>query len=154
VNVIFLDEQDDPLPPEPLLRLAEIVMEGETLPADTAVAITLVDAGHIAELNVTHMEKTGPTDVLSFPIEDLVPGVPPVRDPDGPPVDLGDVLICPAVVRDNAAVAGVAFEDEMALMVVHGLLHLLGYDHVDDVDAELMEDRERVHLAEAGRIRP
>lgn len=154
MNVILLDEQDDPLSPEPLVRLAEIVMVGESLPGDTGVAITLVDAEHIAELNVAHLGGSGPTDVLSFPIEDLVPGVPPESDPDGPPVDLGDVLICPAVVRDNATAAGVPFDDEMALMVVHGLLHLLGYDHVDDADAERMETRERLHLAEVGRTRP
>jgi probable rRNA maturation factor len=154
VNIILLDEQDDPLPPEPLVRLAEIVMAGEGLPADTAVAITLVDAERIAELNSAHMAKTGPTDVLSFPIEDLVPGVPATREPDGPPVDLGDVLICPSVVRANADASGVEFDDEMSLMVVHGLLHLLGYDHVVDDEAERMESRERLHLAEVGRTRP
>ena len=94
------------------------------------------------------------SDVLAFPIESLVPGELPVVVDGGPPPTIGDVLICPAVVRQNAERAGVAFDDELALMVVHGLLHLLGYDHVDDEDAERMEARERKLLAAAGSIRP
>ncbi len=67
---------------------------------------------------------------------------------------LGDVVVCPPVVRRNAAAADVPFGDEMALMVVHGILHLLGYDHEDDGDAEKMEQRERDLLALVGRTRP
>jgi probable rRNA maturation factor len=80
--------------------------------------------------------------VLAFPLEHLHPGQRPALSPNGPPLNLGDVFVCPAVVRDNAAAAGVGFLDEMSLMVVHGLLHLLGYDHFDDDEAELMEARE------------
>ena len=154
MNVTLLDDQDDPLEPSPLTHLAESVMVAEGLPAETEVAIHLVDAERIADLNEAYLGKTGPTDVLSFPIESLRPGeVPAVLD-GGPPPMIGDVLICPTVVRQNADRAGVAFEDELALMVVHGMLHLLGYDHVDDEDAERMEARERQLLAAAGRIRP
>lgn len=118
------------------------------------MAITLVDSDRIAALNAAHLGKTGPTDVLSFPLEQLTPGGAPAGSPNGPPLALGDVLICPQVVRDRADGAGVDFEDEMALMVVHGLLHLLGYDHVNDEDAERMESRERDLLAAVGRRRP
>ncbi len=155
MNIVFLDEQDDPLPSGPLVELAAIVLEGERLPASTEVAITLVDESRIAELNETHLGKSGATDVLSFPLEDLRPGSPPAPPPvPGPPLAIGDVLICPGVVRGRAEAAGVAFEDEMALMVVHGLLHLLGYDHVIESDAEIMEARERVYLARVGKVRP
>lgn len=154
MNVTLLDGQDDPLEPSPLTDLAESVMVAEGLPPDTELAIHLVDAARIAELNEAHLGKSGPTDVLSFPIESLTPGQIPAAADDGPPPTLGDVLICPAVVRQNAAQAGVALDDELALMVVHGVLHLLGYDHVDDEDAEQMEARERTLLAAAGRIRP
>jgi probable rRNA maturation factor len=106
----------------------------------------------MAELNAAYMGEEGPTDVLSFPIEDFSAGA--VGEPGGPPLLLGDVIICPSVVRSNAAAAAVAFEDEMALMVVHGILHLLGRDHVVDADAELMEQREREILAMVGRKRP
>jgi probable rRNA maturation factor len=154
VNVTFLDEQDDPLEPSPLTDLAETVMVAEGLPPNTELAIHLVDPGRIAELNEAHLGGVGPTDVLSFPIESLAPGEIPLVVEHGPPPTIGDVLICPSVVRQNATQSGVAFDDELALMVVHGVLHLLGYDHVDDEDAERMEARERRLLAAAGRIRP
>ncbi len=154
MNVTLLDEQDDPLEPSPLTDLAASVMVAEGLPTNTELAIHLVDDARIAALNEAHLGKSGPTDVLSFPIESLSPGEVPVVVEDGPPLMIGDVLICPSVVRQNADDAGVAFDDELALMVVHGVLHLLGYDHVDDEDAERMEARERTLLAAAGRIRP
>lgn len=154
MNVRLADEQDDPLEPEPLLALAQSVLEAERLPAATEVTITLVDAARIAELNEQYLGKSGPTDVLAFPLEDLEPGALPVTATDGPPFAIGDVVICPEVVRANATSAAVAFEQELGLMVVHGLLHLLGYDHVVDDEAELMEARERDLLAAAGLVRP
>ena len=156
MTVVVFDEQEDELPSaDELVALAGIVLEGEGLPTGTEVAITLVDEPRIAELNEEHLGKSGPTDVLSFPLEDLVPGiVPESPGPNGPPPAIGDVFICPSYVREKALAAGVAFDDEIALMVVHGLLHLLGYDHVIDADAELMEAQERRYLARAGRVRP
>jgi probable rRNA maturation factor len=155
VNIVLLDEQDDPLQPEPLVDLAGVVLRGESLPDATEVAITLVDELRIAALNEAHLGKTGPTDVLSFPLEDLEAGHPPdAPDADGPPFAIGDVVICAGYVRKRSETAGVPFADEMALMVVHGLLHLLGYDHVEDGDAEAMEARERRYLAAVGRTRP
>lgn len=153
MDISLADEQDDPLPTEPLLQLAEAAMVAEALPASTQLAITLVDASRMAELNAEHMGKSGPTDVLSFPIEDFSNGFGDA-DPAGPPLMLGDVVICPAEVRANAGASGVAFEDEMALMVVHGILHLLGRDHVIEAEAEAMELREREILALVGRQRP
>ena len=153
MTVTFVDDRDDPLPAAPLVRLAEIVLEGETVPVRSEVALTIVDVVEMEELNRVHMGETGPTDVLSFPLEDAAPGNPPAAAPGGPPLLLGDVVICPQVVRDNADAEGSTFEDELALMVVHGLLHLLGYDHVDDADAELMEARERSYLSAVGRRR-
>lgn len=153
MNVVFLDEQDDPLEPGPLVALATAVLEKERLPVDTEMSLRLVDENTISEHNLEYLGREGPTDVLSFPIEDLVPGQ---EHPDmgGPPLLIGDVLICPSVVRRKAAAAQVRFEDELALIVVHGILHLLGYDHADDADAELMEERERVLLANMGVHRP
>ena len=153
MDITFTDEQDDPLPIEKLVELAELAMVAESLPSTSQLAITVIDDAEMAELNSVHMGKTGPTDVLSFPIEDFSAGV-DVADGDGPPLLLGDIFICPAVVRANAAFAGVAFEDEMSLMVVHGVLHLLGRDHMIEAEAEAMEQREREILALAGRVRP
>lgn len=151
--VVFGDEQDEPVTADEMVRLAEVVMIAEGLDADTGVSITLVDEDTIALLNREHMGKAGPTDVLSFPIEDAAPGVPPRRAVDGPPVEIGDVVIAPSVVRSNAKRDAVVFEDELALMVVHGLLHLLGWDHVAEAEAVAMERREEELLNLVGKVR-
>jgi probable rRNA maturation factor len=91
--------------------------------------------------------------VLAFPLEELLPGVVPDHDPHGPPLVIGDVLVAPSYVRRQAEEMGVAYDDELALMVTHGILHLLGYDHEDDDDAVRMERRERDLLALVGRVR-
>jgi len=154
VNILFADEQDEPIVSTELLQLAELVLEDEGLDPDTGVSLVLIDEAQMTELNEQHMGKTGPTDVLSFPIEDAAPGTPPGRRPGGPPIELGDVFIAPAVVHRNADAHGVPFEDELSLMVVHGLLHLLGWDHEDEGEAVRMEARERALLARSGRVRP
>jgi probable rRNA maturation factor len=153
MKVVIADDMDEPGQTKPLRDLAERALSAESLPADTEVSLHLVDTDRIAQLNERHLGKQGPTDVLSFPIEDLIPGLVPKPLLDGPPLHLGDVFISPPVVAENAASFGVSFADEMALMAVHGILHLLGYDHVDDDDAELMEGRERAILAEVGVVR-
>jgi len=154
VNVLFADEQDQPIVTDELLMLAELVLDAQGLDEDTGVAFVLIDEQQMAELNKAHMGKEGPTDVLSFPIETATPGSPPTRAPGGPPIELGDVFISPSIVRRNAERQGVPFDDELALMVVHGLLHLLGWDHEDEADAVRMEGRERELLARVGRVRP
>lgn len=151
--VVFGDEQDEPVIEDEMVRLAEVVMIAEGLDAGTGVSITLVDEDTIALLNRKHMGKAGPTDVLSFPIEDAAPGVPPRRTVDGPPVEIGDVVIAPSVVRSNAKRDAVVFEDELALMVVHGMLHLLGWDHVAEAEAVAMERREEELLNLVGKVR-
>ena len=149
--IVFLaDEQDEPVKPEPLRTLAELVLKEEKLPAATEVSVVLVDEAQMTRYNTAFMGREGPTDVLALPLENLRPGRAPVPRPTGPPLNLGDVFICPTVVERQATEAGVAFDRELALMVVHGILHLLGYDHVDDADAESMESRERELLAMAG----
>ncbi len=153
MSIAITDERDDPFPVGPLDHLAELVLRGEGVPSDAEVAITLVDIEEMTVLNEQYMGEAGPTDVLSFPLEHLTAGTPPVAEPNGPPVALGDVVICPAQVLVNAERNAVDVVDEMALMVVHGLLHLLGYDHVDDDDAQHMEGRERRYLELAGRRR-
>ena len=154
MNVSVTDDQDDPLEPDKLAALAASVLKAEGLADDTILEVTLVDEETMAERNQAALGRSGATDVLAFPLEDARPGSPPQPSAGGPPIHIGDVLICPPVVRRNASSAGVRFDDELALMVVHGVLHLLGYDHVDDDEAEQMEARERDLLAAAGLVRP
>lgn len=153
MNVFLADEQDDPLDSEPLRRLAELVLREEQFPIDTEVSLLLVGEEQIATYNERFMQRPGATDVLAFPVEHLKPGVVPDRRPGGPPLNIGDVVIAPSIVRAQAEAAGVSFDEELSLLVVHGLLHLLGYDHQDDVDADEMEDRERQLLERIGRRR-
>jgi probable rRNA maturation factor len=150
VHIFVADEQDVPLSTDSLRMLADLVMREESLPVDTEVSILLVHEDQIAEYNERFMGRAGPTDVLAFPLEAMEPGVIPRVDPGGPPLSLGDVVIAPSYVRAQAADHGVTFDQELSLMVVHGLLHLLGYDHMENGEAEHMEERERRLLGLAG----
>jgi probable rRNA maturation factor len=153
VSVFLADEQSEELDLTSLRTLAELVISKEGYPTDTEVTVLLVDEDEMASYNERFLSRTGPTDVLAFPVEELLPGVAPDPDPNGPPVMIGDVIIAPGYVRKQAGELGVSFEDEMALMVAHGILHLMGYDHQEDGDAATMEGRERELLALAGRVR-
>lgn len=104
------------------------------------LTLTFVDDTDIAELNLEHMGNDGPTDVLSFPMDD--------EPPQGVPRLLGDVVIAPSVAAAQYADHAGTYDDEIALLVVHGVLHVLGHDHADRSDAALMRDRERGLLVE------
>lgn len=152
--MIFLaDEQTDHVDHGDLHALAELVLREEGYPEDAEVTLLFVSEPEMASYNERFLDRSHPTDVLAFPVEELRPGVVPDVDPQGPPLILGDVIVAPAYVRRQAAEFGVTFEDEMSLMVTHGILHLLGYDHVEDDDAEEMEARERELLGKVGRVR-
>lgn len=152
--MIFLaDEQTDQVGLSDLHFLAQLVLREEGYSDEVEVTLIFISEPEMSAYNERFLDRSGPTDVLAFPVEDLLPGVVPETDPQGPPLMLGDVIIAPGYVRRQAESNGVGFDDEMALMVTHGILHLLGYDHVEDDDAERMEARERELLASAGRSR-
>ena len=142
MSVFLADEQGEPVDLEQLRRLAELVLSEEGYPAETELTVLLVSEDEMAAYNERFLERSGPTDVLAFPVEELMPGVVPDQDSNGPPLIIGDVIVAPGYVGRQAEENDAAFEDEMALMVAHGILHLLGYDHIEDDDAELMERRE------------
>jgi probable rRNA maturation factor len=167
VEVFAADEQSDhPVDTLRWVRLAEAVLGEEGLTGDAELSVLFVDERSIAELNSRFLGKDGPTDVLAFPIDEepiesgrspdsggTGPGMP--SEPEDVPVLLGDIVICPAVAYRNAPEHAGTYDDEVALLVVHGLLHLMGMDHQDDEEAEEMESKERElltrHYAE---IRP
>ena len=151
--MFLADEQSESVDHEGLRRLAEMVLDEEGFPPDTQVTVLFVDDDEIAAYNQRFLERGGPTDVLAFPVEHLLPGIVPEHDPLGPPLMIGDVIISPAYVRRQAEEHGVSFESEMSLMVAHGILHLLGYDHRNDEDAERMEKRESELLSQVGVTR-
>lgn len=112
------------------------------------VAISLTDDDAVAALNEQWRGKKGPTNVLSFPIHDLRPGAWP-KGPAGPAL-LGDVVLAFGTVEREARELGKPLADHLAHLIVHGTLHLLGYDHENEADALLMEDLERHILATLG----
>ncbi len=98
------------------------------------LTLTFVDHSDIAELNSQYMGKSGATDVLSFPMDD--------GPADGVPALLGDVVVSPAVALDQCAEHAGTIEDELALLVVHGVLHVLGHDHAERAEAVAMRKSE------------
>ena len=150
MSVFLADEQGEPVDLLQLRHLAELVLAEEGYPDETEVTVLLVSDDEMASYNERFLDRTGPTDVLAFPVEELTPGFVPEHDPGGPPLVIGDVIVAPAYVSRQVTETDVGFNDEMALMVAHGILHLLGYDHIDDGDAELMERRESELLSMVG----
>ncbi|MGI9528898.1 MAG: rRNA maturation RNase YbeY [Acidimicrobiia bacterium] len=136
-----------------LQEFVAATLDREGVPSDAELSISFIGNDEIATLNEEHLGKAGPTDVLSFPIEDAAPGVPPQARNGGPPLALGDIFISTDIVSAHAAEYDVSFDDELHLMVCHGVLHILGWDHVGDEDAEKMEAREAHHLATIGKER-
>lgn len=121
-----------------LLRLMEHHLGELHVSADADVAIVLVDEGAMEALHVQWMDEPGPTDVLSFPMDELRPGTEEQPTPAGL---LGDIVLCPQVAETQAKDAGHTTQDELVMLTTHGLLHLLGYDH-----AEPEEEREMFGL--------
>lgn len=95
------------------------------------LSMLLIDVEHMTELNKRWMDVSGPTDVLAFPMDELDPERGPGHVPGETPALLGDVVLCPAVAQQQAVQAGHDMADELHLLTVHGVLHLLGYDHAD-----------------------
>jgi probable rRNA maturation factor len=133
--IVFLsDRQSLTVDPESLVQLAERTLVGEGI-TQGELSVSLVTEEEMAGLHERYMDESDPTDVLSFPIDDG-----DLR-PDGGPRMLGDVVICPMVAADQN-------EDlpaELRLLLVHGILHLLGYDHESDEDRARMWERQQAY---------
>ena len=121
-----------------VLRLAEYVLGALHVSADAELSIILVDEGAMEALHVQWMDEPGPTDVLSFPMDELRPGTQEEPTPAGL---LGDIVLCPQVAETQALAAKHSTLDELILLTTHGTLHLLGFDH-----AEPAEEREMFGL--------
>ncbi len=129
----------------PIAELAHYVLEQENKPDNTEVSISFVTDEVIAELNETYRGKVGPTDVLSFECDGLDDNFEQAAD-DSTIFELGDIVIAPDVARRQMEEFGTTFHQEISLLLVHGLLHLCGYDHIEDEEAEVMEAREAALL--------
>lgn len=121
-----------------LQRLATYALDELHVHPDAELSIVLVDEAAMEQLHVQWMDEPGPTDVLSFPMDELRPGTEDAITPAGL---LGDVVLCPQVAQGQAETAGHTLMDELLLLTTHGILHLLGFDH-----AEPDEEREMFGL--------
>lgn len=145
--VLVVDEQDDEVPLAALAAFAEAVLRDEGLD-DGWLTLAFVVPSAIAALKAEHFGIDETTDVLAFPIDVEVATL-----TEGIPRLLGDVIVCPEVARGNVGQPSddetwhaATFHDELALLVVHGVLHVLGYDHAEDADRAVMRNRERALL--------
>lgn len=114
------------------------------VPEISEVSVTFIDDDKMADLNEQYRSKSGPTDVLSFECDNL-------DDDFATDADevycLGDIVIAPDVAYKQSLEYGNTYKEELALLLVHGLLHLDGYDHIEDDEAQIMEDRQKEILS-------
>ena len=115
--------------------LARYVLDEMHVHPQTDLSVLLVDTDVMADLHVRWMDEQGPTDVLSFPMDELRPGTDSEPTPAGL---LGDVVLCPQVAADQARAAGHSTIEELLLLETHGILHLLGYDHAEPEEEKEM----------------
>ncbi|MGQ0623473.1 MAG: rRNA maturation RNase YbeY [Sporichthyaceae bacterium] len=136
MNVDICNESGIVVEVDPFLDLVRHVLDAQGIHPAAELSVLLVDAATMEQLHVRWMDQSGPTDVLAFPMDELRPG----RRDDGEaaPGLLGDVVLCPEVAARQASAAGHSMASELHLLTVHGLLHLLGYDHDEPAAAKVM----------------
>jgi probable rRNA maturation factor len=119
-------------------KIVMFALKEEDAPESVVISVAYVPVAQIAALNEAYRGKNGPTDVLSFNLDD--PGDDP--DEDGE-LTLGDIIISPEIAIRQNTEYGTTFSEEIDILLIHGTLHLLGYDHVADDEAVVMESREK-----------
>ena len=141
MGIEVLDESGTGLDVRRTQRLAAFVLEQMRVHPQAELCITAVEEETIAELNGKWMEKEGPTDVLAFPMDEMRPGKVNEDPEEG---ILGDLVLCPSVAEEQArrqqadGRPSYTVQDELDLLTVHGILHLLGYDHAEPEEHEEM----------------
>ena len=135
MSVEILNESGRDLDEMRLAQLSRFVMDRMRVHPMAELCIKAVDEATIAQLNEQWMEKEGPTDVLAFPMDELRPGLVNEEPEEGV---LGDLVLCPDVAARQGETAGHGTEAEVELLTVHGILHLLGYDHAEPDEHQVM----------------
>lgn len=144
MSVEVNNESALPADEEELSRLGRFVLDSLYVHPEAELSIILVDTDAMERLHIEWMDEPGPTDVLSFPMDELRPGTAAKPSPAGV---LGDIVICPQVAGEQAKKAGHPTAEEMLLLATHGILHLLGYDHAEPEEKEEMFSLQRQLLA-------
>jgi probable rRNA maturation factor len=123
-----------------IVALARHVLAAMHVHPQAELSVVLVDEAAMEQLHLQWMDEPGPTDVLSFPMDELRPGS---DDEESDPGLLGDVVVCPPVAAAQARAAGHSTHEEMLLLTTHGILHLLGYDHAEPGEEKEMFELQR-----------
>ena len=160
MSIELANESGVEAPAELIIGAARFAVGAMDVNPAAELSLLLVDEDTMADMHVQWMDLPGPTDVMSFPMDELVPGGRPDAAEPGPAI-LGDIVICPEFAKRQAKEARRSYDHELAMLTIHGVLHLLGYDHAEpDEEKEmfglqnsLLEDfyAERHRIAQAQR---
>jgi probable rRNA maturation factor len=135
MSIEVLNESGSEVDVSELGRLVRYVLDRMRVHPQAELCLKLVDPDTIASYNERWMDKSGPTDVLAFPMDELEPGSDSEEFEDG---TIGDILLCPQVAAEQAPANGQTPRQEVDLLTIHGVLHLLGYDHAEDEERREM----------------
>lgn len=144
IEVLSESDTTERLDEVELAECARYVMEQMRVHPQADLCLKLVDEAAMTVLHEQWMDLPGPTDVMSFPMDELRPGRPGQELPDGV---LGDIVLCPQVAAGQAATAGHSTQEELLLLTTHGILHLLGFDHAESAPEKEMFDLQQSLLA-------
>lgn len=152
MSIEVLNESGHGIQEREFIDLARYVLAEMRVHPRAELCIRMVDEDTMTVLHVQWMDLPGPTDVMSFPMDELVPGREGEQPQEGV---LGDIVLCPSVAESQADAAGHAMIEEMLLLTTHGILHLLGYDHAEPEEEQEMFELQRqlllTFLAQRGR---
>lgn len=144
LDIDFLDEMNE-LSQQEIEKIGELLnyaAEMENVQAGSELSVTFVSNERIQEINREYRDKDQPTDVISFALEEMGEGEIEVVGADIPRI-LGDIIISVPRAREQADEYNHSFERELGFLAVHGFLHLLGYDHMNEQDEKKMFDRQK-----------
>jgi probable rRNA maturation factor len=147
VSIEVSNESGLDISEDELISVARFVIAKMKVHPAAELSMVLLDTAAMADLHMRWMDLPGPTDVMSFPMDELEPGGRPDAPEPGPSM-LGDVVLCPEFAAEQAAAAGHSLDHELALLTVHGVLHLLGYDHAEPEEEKEMFALQRRLLEE------
>ncbi|MDF0530016.1 rRNA maturation RNase YbeY [Tsukamurella sp. 8F] len=144
MSIEFANESGMDIDEAQLVAVAAFAIDAMDVHPAAELNMLAVDLDTMADLHVKWMDLPGPTDVMSFPMDELTPGGRPDAVDPGP-ATLGDIVLCPQFAADQAESAGHATEHELNVLTVHGVLHLLGFDHAEpDEEREMFALQDRI----------
>lgn len=138
MSIEFLNESGIEIDPQPLIDVAQYALGRLDVHPGVELTLLAVDEDTIAEQHVRWLNLPGPTDVMSFPIDELTPGSGRPDAPEPGPSVLGDIMLCPSFAAVQAEKAGHPLSHELIVLTVHGVLHLLGFDHAEPDEEQRM----------------